>query len=258
MKFSANLSLLFTEHPMEDRFAASRSCGFEAVEIQFPYALEPRQIADQLQQFNQQLILINVPAGDLMSGGAGLASHPKRRDEFKRAVELCAHYAEQLQVPQVNVLAGRETDDYPPEAHYDQLLHNLDYCAGQLGSLGITTLFEGINTFDMPGFLIHNAEQMQQVIHDLNHPRVAMQFDLYHMARMQQPMESLIPELCRHFGHVQFADTPDRHQPGSGELPWQRLFALLEECGYEGWLGAEYTPSGHTEDSLGWLAEFRQ
>ena len=258
MKLCANISLLFTERPMLERFSAARDCDFNAVEIQFPYTEDLAELVLRQKDAEIATPLINVPAGDLMSGGCGLASHPKRRDSFKRAVEQAMVYAETLKIEKVNLLAGCTDPASELEHHYDTFLENLNYCADQFNSLGITTVFEAINTEDMPGFLIHSTEQMLQVIKDLNHNNVAMQYDLYHMSKMKQPISEQLPQIIEHIGHIQFADTPDRHQPGSGNMPFEELMTQIKGLNYQHWVGAEYKPSAITEDSLAWMSYFER
>ncbi|GAA5317661.1 MAG: TIM barrel protein [Candidatus Pelagadaptatus aseana] len=252
LKLCANISLLFGEYSLCDRFRAALDNGFQAVEIQFPYDTSLSELIEVKRETGLQLPLINVPAGDLMNGGEGLAANPKCRDAFKRAVEQCLSYAEPLGVEKVNVLAGRCYQDTETERYYDQFLHNLDYAADQLQSIGVQATFEAINTFDMPHFLIHSFASMQQVLSDLNHTNVAMQYDLYHMARMGEDLTQQLGSHLPQIGHIQFADTPDRHEPGSGNLNLQPLLQLLRDKGYRHWVGAEYKPSGKTADGLGW------
>ncbi|MAZ88187.1 MAG: hydroxypyruvate isomerase [Cellvibrionaceae bacterium] len=252
MKLCANLSLLFTEHKFLERFGAARDCGFSAVEIQFPYSEQAPALQQEIDNYQLQVALINIPAGDLMDGGYGLASHPKRRDQFKRAVEQCLLYADALAVERVNLLAGNQDPDYDREHLYDTFLENLDYCATQLSQHNIATTFEAINTEDMPNFLINCTEHMVKVIRDLNNRHVSMQYDLYHMAKMREPISQQLPDIIQHIGHVQFADTPDRQQPGTGELPFEELMMLLSSLNYQHWVGAEYKPSNKTAASLEW------
>jgi len=243
---------------MLERFSAARDCDFNGVEIQFPYTEDLAQLVIRKNEAEIATPLINVPAGDLMSGGYGLASHPKRRDQFKRAVEQSISYAEALDIEKINVLAGRTDTDIDTQHHYDTFLENLNYCADQFHSLGITTVFEAINTEDMPNFLIHRTEQMLQVIEDLNHNNVAMQYDLYHMSKMNEPISEQLPQIIQHVGHIQFADTPDRHQPGSGNLKFEELMTQIKGLNYQHWIGAEYKPSAITEDSLAWKSYFER
>ncbi len=261
MKLCANISLLFTEYPLSDRIKAAAGQGFEGVEIQFPYDTFPtiqaaKTLREALDETALPLALINMPVGDLMAGGDGLASHPKRRDAFKYAVDQCIAYTELLGVKQVNVLAGKTTDEFHEEHHYDVFLENLNYCADTLGSIGITTLFEAINTCDMPNFLIHSTAQMQQVVQDLNHRHIALLYDVYHMSRMGEPVVEQLPDLLDQIGHIQFADIPDRNEPGTGDLAFNEVISLLAQKGYANWLSAEYKPTVNTDSSLKWMASF--
>jgi hydroxypyruvate isomerase len=253
LKLCANISLLFNEYPLTDRLAAAADQGFNAVEIQFPYEAPLTDLQQAQQRHQLQIPLINVPAGDLMQGGEGLASSPKQRDAFKRAVDECLVYADGLNVACVNVLAGRCMDEASKERYYDTFLHNLDYAADQLASIGVRALFEAINTCDMPNFLIHSVKHMQQVLKDLNHRNLAMQYDIYHMARMNEPVALQLDNLLDDIGHIQFADTPHRHEPGTGELDFHDLIERLARQNYSGWLGAEYKPSDKTDKTLQWI-----
>lgn len=256
MKLCVNLSLMYHEHELIDRFSAAKRDSFNAVEIQFPYSNRYQDLHRELQRNEQTLVLINLPAGDLMSGGAGLACHPQKVDEFKFAVDQCLVYAQELDVKCVNLLAGRAENPKRADEHYDIFLSNLDYCADQLQSIQVKTVFEAINTVDMPDFLIHSTDQMLQVMKDLNHPNVAMQYDLYHMSRMAEPIAEQLPQIIGDIGHIQFADTPDRHQPGTGNLPFSQLITQLRGLDYKQWISAEYNPDGPSSDSLDWLQLF--
>lgn len=258
MKLCANISLLFTEEPLSERFVAAAGHGFDAVEIQFPYNEDLYLLRDQQQQSGVAVALINLPAGDLRNDDVGLACSPKRMDEFKRAVDQCLIYADGLQVDCVNVLAGRCSAPNRAAHCYDVFLRNLEYTADQLRDIGVRTVFEAINTVDIPDFLLHHTAHLQQVVRDLNHANVAMQYDFYHMSRMGEAISEQLPELISTIGHIQFADTPDRHQPGTGQLPLPALLQQLRELQYPHWIGAEYQPSGHTADSLEWMAWFHR
>lgn len=256
-RFCANLSLLFREYPLADRFGAARAAGFDAVEIQFPYELPVATLRRELDIHELELVLINVPAGDLMQGGNGLACVPDREQPFRQGVLEALRYAEALDVSCVNVLAGRQ----PEGAELLDCLHtlamNLRYAAESFQSLGITTTFEAINTFDMPRFMISTVAHLQEMREAVDHPTLKMQFDCYHLARMGEDLPAALRQNLGAIGHIQFADLPGRHQPGTGALDFPSLFALLDHLGYHGWCGAEYHPAGHTTDSLGWLEPYR-
>lgn len=257
LKFSANLSLLFTERPLIERFAAARAAGFAAVEIQFPYELPIAAIRHELARNDLQLVLINVPAGDLMQGGDGLAGVPGREQAFRHAVRDALCYAEALQVPTVNVLAGREPEGESLARCLHTLAGNLRYATETLHTIGVTTVMEAINTVDMPRFLLHSLAQMQEMQEVVDHPALKMQFDCYHMQHMQEDILQALQANIQAIGHIQFADTPGRQEPGTGEMNYDAVFALIRELPYRGWCGAEYRPSGRTEDSLGWLHQWQ-
>ena len=251
LKFSANLSMLFTERPLPERFAAARAAGFSAVEIQFPYELGPADLQRLLAENDLQLVLINVPAGDLMQGGNGNACVPGEEKHFRLAVAQAVEYAATLQVPTVNVLAGRRVPGLSVEACEQVLRDNLDYAVGRLRDVGATTVLEAINVFDMPRFLVHSLEAMQRFVRAV--PRLKMQFDCYHMSRMGEDVVPVLRDNLAQIGHVQFADSPGRHEPGSGRIDFRAVFATLRDSAYAGWCGAEYRPSRPTEETLAWL-----
>lgn len=257
LKFSANLSMLFCERPLIERFAAARAAGFSAVEIQFPYELTIDAIRHELVRNELQLVLINVPAGDLMQGGDGLAGIPGREQAFRHAVMDALRYAEALQVPTVNVLAGREPAGVPLAHCVSTLASNLRHATETLHSIGITTVMEAINTVDMPRFILHSIAQMQAMLDTVNHPALKMQFDCYHMQRMQEDVKLSLQDNIQHIGHIQFADTPGRHEPGTGSMDYDEIFALIRDLPYHGWCGAEYRPSGKTENTLDWFHQWQ-
>ena len=253
LKFTANLSLLFTEVELEKRFQAAKSCGFNAVEIQFPYTLPATQIQQSLQEQNLKLILFNVDADDLLNGGEGLAAVPEKESQFKQAVEQTVRYAEILKPQVINVLPGRCLDDTKKTLYLETFKKNLQYALSAFSPLGIKTVFEAINIYDMPQFIVHNSEQMQIILQELNHPDLFMQYDIYHMQRMGENCAEMILQNADKIGHIQFADVPGRGQPGSGEIDFKQLFSTIEHSNYQGWIGAEYKPTGTTENSLAWL-----
>ena len=253
LKFSANLSMLFTERPLIDRFAAASAAGFTAVEIQFPYELSIESIRTELERHHLVLVLINVPAGDLLKGGDGLACVPGRENSFRHAVMDALRYADALQVPTVNVLSGRVPEGENVMRCLHTLSMNLRYAAETFQSAGITTVTEAVNTFDMPRFMLHSVAQMQEMRERVDHPMLKMQFDCYHMERMGENIEQCLRENISAIGHIQFADAPGRHEPGNGTMNYPHIFQLLRELSYQGWVGAEYHPSTTTEKTLAWL-----
>ncbi len=250
LKLSANLSMLFTELPWQARIDAAARAGFAAVEIQFPYDWERARLKQQLAQAGLPLVLINLPAGDLMQGGAGLAAVPERRRDYRAALSEARRWAEDLHVPCVNVLAGRSLPQHPPQAQWDCLVENLRLTCRSLSELGISTCVEAINIYDMPGFLMHQVSQLQDLIAEVGEDSLKMQIDIYHLLRMGGEIASTLRENIAHLGHLQFADLPGRGAPGSGKIDWPAFFALIEELPYHGYCGAEYRVNGDTFASL--------
>lgn len=253
MKLSANISMLFTEQPLLERFGAAKSAGFNAVEIQFPYGEKVADIKAELKAHDLECVLINVPAGDLMEGGEGLASVPGKEAEFAAALVECLSYVTSLRVKRVNVLPGCCKDESKRPQYLETFKRNLKTAADMFKPLGVTVTFEAINTFDMPGFLIHNVQQMLDVVEEINSENIKMQFDVYHMARMEDgDVSAIISRLGDQIGHLQFADSPGRGEPGTGDLDFKSIFYAIEYSSYNGWVGAEYKPSKNTDETLRW------
>jgi hydroxypyruvate isomerase len=253
LNFTANLSLLFTEVELIDRFQAAKQAGFNAVEIQFPYDLSAAEIKHKLDEYGLKLVLFNVAAADLLQGGEGLACVSEKRELFKDAVAQAIDYAELLKPEAINILPGRCLDKNRLEQYMETFKENLCFAVEAFSPLGIKTVFEAINTYDMPGFILHSGAQMLDVLNQLNCPELFMQYDIYHMVMMGEKPEAFIAEHANKIGHIQFADCPGRGQPGTGQIDFDRMFSAIEKSIYSGWVGAEYKPVGTTTKSLDWF-----
>ncbi len=257
LKFSANLSLLFNEVPLLERIRLAREHQFNGVEIQFPYSVPARELHAELKKTALPLVLFNVWADDLLQGGEGLACVPNKQAAFKKAVALAYDYAEILHPECINILPGRCINTALHAEYWHTFLHNLDYAAQQFAPLGIKTVFEGLNTLDMPGALIHRGEQMLTVFNTVNNPHIFLQYDCYHAQKMHEDPCAFIRCHAHKIGHIQIADCPGRGQPGTGSLDFRALFAAIEQSTYTGWIGAEYNPVGSTHESLAWYRYWR-
>jgi hydroxypyruvate isomerase len=253
-KFSANLSMLFTEHPFLERFDAAARAGFRAVEFMFPYAHPVEQIAEALSRNDLQLVLHNLPAGHWESGERGIACHPDRVDEFRSGVDDAIRYATALKAPRVNCLAGILPEGVSREEAEEVLVKNLRFAAEELGRHRIQLLVEPINTWDIPGFFLHRSAQAIALIDRVGSDNLYLQYDVYHMQRMEGELATTLQRHLRRIAHVQIADTPGRHEPGTGEINYRYLFQRLDAIGYEGWVGCEYKPRDGTEAGLAWRA----
>ncbi len=252
-KFAANLSMLFTEVDFLDRFQAAASAGFQGVEYLFPYDFPAEELRKQLDANNLTQVLHNLPAGDWGAGERGIACHPGRVDEFRAGVQKAIDYATVLGCKQVNCLAGIKPEGVSDEQAYKTFVENLAFAAGELKKAGILLLIEAINTRDIPGFFLSTTAQGRKVIEDAGSDNLQLQYDIYHMQIMEGDLAPTIEANLSQIGHIQLADTPGRHEPGTGEINYPFLFAHLDRLGYQGWIGCEYKPANSTTEGLGWL-----
>lgn len=255
-KFAANLNMLFTEHPFLERFKAAADSGFQYVEYLFPYEWDPHCLAAELKQNQLQQILFNLPPGDWAQGERGIACLPDRIDEFRQGVDEAIKYANILEVKQLNCLSGLAPMGADKTILWQTLVNNISYAAQRLNEHGITLLIEPINSkVDMPGFFIDTLEKSLQLIKDAKQKNIKIQFDIYHMQIMQGDILRTVENNLRFIQHIQFADCPGRHEPGTGELNFNTIFSQLDQLKYSGWVSAEYIPESTTERSLNWFQQ---
>lgn len=248
---------MFREHAPLDRPRAAAEAGFRCVEMQFPYDLDRDALAAAIRDLGIAVSVINVPAGDLMAGGEGLAAVPGREAEFRTAVETAAAYAEAVGAINVNVLAGAPGPDHARAACLDTLAANLRHAADRFCEIGVRTVVEPINTADRPGFLLPRIADAAAIIERTGRSDIFIQFDLYHVAMMQDPIVATFEAHRDLVGHIQFADAPGRHEPGTGAIDFGSAFAAIDAAGYDGWTAAEYFPAAATLDGLGWFRNAR-
>jgi len=253
-KLAANLTMLFNEVPFLDRFEAAARAGFKAVEFLFPYPYSARDLAERLKANQLELVLHNLPAGDWDAGERGIACHPNRVQEFRDGVGTAIAYARELGVRQLNCLAGIVPQGATRQDAQATLVENLKFAAAALENEGLRLLIEPINTFDIPGFFLSHTAQAAALIEAVGSDNLFIQYDIYHMQRMEGELANTIRNHLPLIGHVQLADNPGRNEPGTGEINYQYLFGQLEALGYDGWIGCEYKPRAGTEAGLGWRA----
>ncbi|MET3129993.1 hydroxypyruvate isomerase [Oxalobacteraceae bacterium GrIS 1.11] len=253
-KLAANLTMLFNEVPFMERFAQAAQAGFKGVECLFPYHYPAADIAAQLETHRLELVLHNLPAGAWERGERGIACDPERVEEFKQGVATAIAYATALRVKRVNCLVGTLPSNVSVERAQATLVANLSYAAGKLQQAGIKLLIEAVNTVDIPGFFLSGTTQALELIAATGSDNIFLQYDIYHMQKMEGDLANTLKANLARIGHVQLADNPGRGEPGSGEINYRYLFALLDELGYEGWIGCEYKPRAGTLDGLGWRA----
>lgn len=247
--------MLFTELPFQERFAAAARAGFSAVEIQFPYGLPAVELASALGDTRQRLVLHNLPPGDWDGGERGIACHPGREAEFRDGVEQGLEYCVRLGCPQLNCLAGIPPPGVDPAEAWAVFRANLRHAASRLAAHHRRLLIEPINTRDVPGFLLNRSDAALALIRELRLDNLFLQYDVYHMQIMEGDLSRGLERAGDRLGHVQIADVPGRHQPGTGEIRFPHLFRWLATLGYAGYVGCEYIPLAGTMESLGWLKE---
>jgi hydroxypyruvate isomerase len=253
--FAANLTFLWTELPFLERFDAAAEAGFSRVEYMFPYEHPAPDVRARLDAAALEQVLFNLPSGDWAAGDRGVAGDPARVDEFRAGVDQAIDYAAWLDVEQLNCLAGLRLDGVEPASQWATLVDNVRYAARRLSDDGRRLLVEPVNTYDVPGFLLPTTTDALRLIDEVGEPNVRLQFDAYHVQRMEGDPATLLASLFDRVGHVQIADNPGRHQPGTGAIDFAALFERLDDNGYDGAVGLEYIPTQDTASSLGWLEE---
>lgn len=255
-RFSANLSFLYPELPFLERFAAAAADGFGAVEYVAPYAYPPEAVAALLARHGLQQALFNLPAGDWDGGERGIGCLPDRSDEFRAGIATAIRYGKALGCPRINCLAGIAPSGVPLDVLEATLVENLKYAAPRLADAGIKLLLEPINLRDIPGFYVSSSAHAERLLAAVGSDNLFIQYDFYHMQVMQGDLVNSFERLKARIAHVQIADNPGRHEPGTGEISYPFIFAALDRLGYDGWVGCEYKPKAGTSAGLGWMQPY--
>ena len=268
-RFAANLSLMYTELPFLDRFEAAARDGFQAVEFLFPYAVSKLELAARLRDNGLQQVLFNAPPGSVAQAlrgefqdplARGSACLPGRESDFQAGVLLALEYAVALACPRIHVMAGLVPGDLDRAQVLPTYVTNLRWAAEQAAQAGVDVLIEPINTRDVPRYLLNRQDEAHAIVAEVGAPNLKVQMDLYHC----QIVEGDVAMKLRQYlptgrvGHMQIAGVPERHEPDIGEVNYPYLFSVIDELGYDGWLGCEYRPKhggepGGTARGLGWL-----
>lgn len=258
MRFAANLSLLFADLPFLDRFAAAAEAGFEAVEFWWPPADALERIPDAVSAAGVSVVLFNFDAGDMPAGDRGLLSDPGRVGEFRANVPLALELARELSCPRINALVGVEVEGVPLYCQHELAVESVRFAADEAAGAGVTIMIEAVNTIENGPYLLSRTDEAAEFVAVVNRPNVALQYDAYHMQRMEG---NLLDTFERHrelIGHIQIADSPGRGEPGTGEINYGFLLRAIEDLGYDGYVGLEYKPAGGpaaTAAGLSWIGE---
>lgn len=259
-RFCANLNMLFLEVPFMERFAQARAAGFTAVEAGFvpadplfPYEYDLEAAAAELRRLGLRQVLFNVPLGDRTKGDRGIAAHPARREEFREGIARAVDAARRLDCRQLNCLVGLRDEAVPYQEQWACLVDNLRAAARRLEEAGLTLTVEPLNPVDLPGSFLTRSAEAVRLLQEVGAPNVRLQYDVYHMQRAEGNIIATLRALLPQIGHVQIADPPGRHQPGTGELNFATILRVLDDAGYGGYVGLEYKPLGSTRESLLWV-----
>ncbi|EHU4846291.1 Hydroxypyruvate isomerase [Vibrio vulnificus] len=255
-KFAANLTMLFNEVDFLERFEQAHQCGFKAVEYLFPYAYEPKVLADKLTQYGFEQALFNMPPGDWDAGERGFAAIPGREEEFKQSVETSLLYAQALNCKKVHAMSGIVDAKFTRQQHIETFINNIRYAADKFAKYDIELLIEPLNNRDVPDYFIAHQREAVELIKQVKRSNVRLQFDLYHAQIMDGDLTVMIRDLADYIGHVQIASVPLRHEPSEGEINYPYIFEQLDLAGYQGWMGCEYKPKQSTKEGLVWAKNY--
>jgi hydroxypyruvate isomerase len=256
-RLAANLSMMFNETGFLDRFAAARAAGFEAVEFLFPYEHPAAEIKKRLDDNGLRQVLFNMPPGNWAAGERGLASLPGRQAEFRDGVARALDYAGTLGCGLLHCMAGIVPEDVPAATAAGLFATNLAWAAERAHAAGVRVVIEPINHRDMPRYYLNTQAQGAAIVEAIGRDRAGLQFDVYHCQVTEGDVTKRMERFMPVIAHMQIADVPDRHEPGTGEIGWAYVFRRMDELGYAGWVGCEYRPAAGTVDGLAWRTQFK-
>lgn len=252
-RYAANLTMLFNEAPFPERFERAAAAGFRAVEFLFAHNVDQAAVERELRRHDLELVLFDPEGGDFPAGDRGYLCDPARRDHLLKTVEEAIATARRLGCRRLNVLGGNRPDRVAEEEMRRTAVENLARAAPLARAAGITLLIEALNTWESPRYFLDHSRLGLEIVREVGEPNVRFQYDCYHMQRMEGQLIDTLTKNLEWIGHVQIADVPGRHEPGTGEIHYANVLRALESAGYAGYVGLEYRPSGKTEESLAWL-----
>lgn len=258
LRFDANLTTMYSRLPLLDAMAAARADGFEAIECRSPFTEPTEAVADALAKLGLTFVQFNCPMGDFPAGERGIACLPGREEDFRASIALTIEYAQALGCGQVNCIAGLTPAGTDADAVEAVLVENLKYAARRLADAGVRLQIEAVNPLDNPGTFLTTTEQFERIYDRVGDENLYLQYDFYHMQIVQGDLIRTYERLRERINHVQVADNPGRHEPGTGEIHYPFIFSELERLGYSGWVGCEYVPATTASEGLGWLDQHRQ
>ena len=255
-KLAANLSTLFIERPFLERFGAAARAGFGAVEYQYPYEWNAQDIAAAARDAGIPVILHNMPPGDPQRGERGTACLPGREARFREDLERAIDYARAVRCTSLHLMAGVMAPGAERGAYHAAYVGNLRHAAKRLGELGMRLLIEPLSEKTVAHCFLRSSAQAVQVLDEIAANNALLQYDLFHMQLMEGNLAATVQRLLPRIGHIQLADAPDRHEPGTGEINFDFMLHHIDRVGYSGWIGCEYNPLGDTLEGLKWAQPY--
>ena len=255
-KLAANLSMLFAERGFLERFSAASRAGFRAVEYQYPYEHKAEDLAAAARDASVEVVLHNMPRGEAARGEHGTACVPGREQRFREDLEHAIHYAKAVGCRQLHCMAGVLPPCADRASHHATYVANLRHASARLRAEGMRVLIEPLSERTVAGCFLSSSAQAARVVEELGADNVFIQYDLFHMQVMEGNLSATIERLLPRIGHMQIADVPGRHEPGTGELNFGFLLERIDQLGYAGWIGCEYNPRGDTEEGLRWAKPY--
>ena len=256
MRFCVNVSILFKEVSFLERFGMARRAGFSAVEFWWPLGEDLAEVEAAVEEANLEVALFNFYAGDMPAGERGVLSDPARQEGFRENVPVALELAQRIGCSRLNALVGQEIPGMSREEQLDLARENVGWAAGLAAEYGVEVLVEPVNTFENGPYLLYRTDEGARFVQSVGKANVRLQLDLYHMQRMEGNLSVTLRRYIEEIAHVQVADSPGRGEPGTGEIHYPYVLGVLEELGYDGYVGLEYNPTtGRTQESLAWIPE---
>lgn len=255
MNFSANLSMLFTEYPFPERFKAAAQAGFNRVEFWFPYQHGGMELVNLVNETGLSVIMFNIDPGDIEGGEWGTMCISGREGHFKRSLDDALKLAEKFDCRVLHLLAGKKSPDVNIRECWENIRSNLEWALKQIPE-NMTYVIEALNPIDMPGYVFGHPQEVRNFLVELDNPSVRQLYDLYHAYCVDDDVLNTLRSNMDLIAHIQIADFPGRHQPGTGRMPFDHIFASIQENGFQGTIGLEYQPLGPSEESLSWIGKY--
>ena len=253
LRFDLNISFLLKEVPFLERFQRAASLGFGAVEFAWPGDENLTAIAEQVRTTGMKVVLMNFDAGNMAGGERGFLNDVDRQEWLRAHVPRAIEFGAQIGCPQLNALVGNVIGGKSREAQVDLVRENLAWIADYAATAGLGVVVEALNSFENPRYLLTNTRDTLKLLAEVDRPNLKYQYDMYHMQRMEGNVIATLREYIEQIGHIQIADSPERHEPGTGEIHYPHVLTVLETLGYEGYVGLEYNPTASSEESFAWL-----